>query len=206
MAELKLVINDVKNSKSYAKALNEEESSNFMNLKIKDKIKGDLFGFNGYEFEIRGGTDKAGFGMRSDLPGTARKKALLTEGPGIHIKRKGMRIRKTIRGNTIAEDISQVNLKIINYGKDDLKKLLGVEEAKEEPKAEAPKEEVKVEPKEEAKVEEKPKEAPKETPKEEKPEEKKEVKSEDKPKEEKKEEPKVEEKPKEDKKESDSKE
>ncbi len=186
MAEFKLVINDVKKGKSYSKNLNDDESSNFVNLKIGDKVNGDSIALNGYEFEIRGGTDKSGFAMREDLDSTGRKKALLTKGPGIVIKRKGMRKRKTIRGNTISESISQINLKVLSYGKEDLDKTLGKEEA----------------PKEEKKVEEKPKEEKKEEPKEEKEETKEqpkeEVKEEPKkeiPKEEKVEEKKVEEKP-----------
>jgi len=132
MAEFKLVINDAKHGKSYSKILNESESENLMNLKIKDKVKGDYFGFHGYEFEITGGTDKAGFPMRYDLEGSGRKKALLANGPCVKIKEKGMRVRKTIRGNTIANDTSQVNLKVLNYGKDSVAKLLGKEEKKEE--------------------------------------------------------------------------
>ena len=132
MAEFKLVINDAKHGKSYSKILNESESENLMNLKIKDKVKGDYFGFHGYEFEITGGTDKAGFPMRYDLEGSGRKKALLANGPCVKIKEKGMRVRKTIRGNTIANDTSQVNLKVLNYGKDSVAKLLGREEKKEE--------------------------------------------------------------------------
>ena len=146
MAEFKLVINDAKHGKSYSKILNESESENLMNLKIKDKVKGDYFGFHGYEFEITGGTDKAGFPMRYDLEGSGRKKALLANGPCVKIKEKGMRVRKTIRGNTIANDTSQVNLKVLNYGKDSVAKLLGKEEKKE---TKIEKEESKAEQKEE---------------------------------------------------------
>ncbi|MBS3141229.1 30S ribosomal protein S6e [Candidatus Woesearchaeota archaeon] len=128
MTELKLVINDVKNGKSYSKALSETESENLVNLKMKDKVKGEHFGFHGYEFEITGGTDKAGFPMRYDLEGNTRKKALLSKGPCVKIKERGMRLRKTIRGNTIANDTSQVNLKVLTYGKDSVAKLLGKEE------------------------------------------------------------------------------
>ena len=136
MVELKLVINDAKTGKSYSKALSETESENFLNLKIKDKVKGEHFGFHGYEFEITGGTDKAGFPMRYDLEGVGRKKALLSSGPCVHIKEKGMRVRKTIRGNTIADYTSQVNLKVLTYGNDAVAKLLGKEEKVEEAKKE----------------------------------------------------------------------
>jgi len=173
----KLVINN--KEKAYSKELNEQESQAFINQKIKDKVSGNTFGFKNYEFEIMGGSDKDGFPMRFDLPGTGRRRLLLSRGPCVKIKRRGMRKRKTCRGNVIAEDIKQINIKVLKEGD---KKLVDMFPKKEEEKKEAPKVE---------KKEEKPKEAPK-----------KEVKKEEKPKEEvkkeesKKEEKKVEEKPK----------
>ncbi|MCD4666918.1 30S ribosomal protein S6e [archaeon] len=179
--ELSIVINDIKTGKSYAKKLNETESANFFHKKIRDKLDGGKFGFKGYEFEIRGGSDKSGFPMRFDFDSSVRKKALLSEGPGVKISRKGMRKRKTIRGNTISEDIAQVNLKVLKPGEKSLDSIFGKEEA-------APKTDEK--PKEEPKKEEKPVEKPKkevkkepekklETPKKEKKEEVKEEKKEE---------------------------
>ena len=77
---------------------------------------GNTFGFKNYEFEITGGTDKDGFPMRFSLEGASRKKLLLTKGPGVKIKRKGARIRKMVRGNVVAEDIKQINVKVIKEG------------------------------------------------------------------------------------------
>jgi len=174
MAEQKLVINDVKTGKNYAKTVTDDT---LMGKKLRDKISGDLVGLPGYELEITGGSDNAGFPMRADIDTAGRKKALLTSGPGVHIKRKGQRTRKTIVGNTISETTVQINLKITKYGTKKLEDALGLAkeespaeetkpEAKEEkPKEEAPKEEAKPEPKEEVKEEKKEKEAPKEEPK-----------------------------------------
>ncbi|MEA3378813.1 MAG: 30S ribosomal protein S6e [Nanoarchaeota archaeon] len=171
MAEIKCVINDVKKGKSFHKTLPENV---FIGMKLGEIVKGDLLGLNGYEVEIAGGSDNSGFPMRKDLIGTSRKKVLLTKGPGIKLKRKGERSRKSIRGNTIDIDTAQINLKIVKYGSKSIEELLGLvkeapkEEAKEVPKEEAkevPKEEAKEAPKEEAK--EVPKEEAKEVPKEE---------------------------------------
>ena len=158
----KLTINDVKAKKSYKK---EVESDIFMNKKIGEKVSGDEFGFKGYEFTITGGSDKQGFPMRSDVPGIGRKRPLVVSGVGVKNKVKGMKQRKTMHGNTVDENVSQVNLKVEKYGKDTLPKLLGLEKepekTEEAPKTEEkPVEEVKEEPKpaEEKKVEEKPKE------------------------------------------------
>jgi|SRR3989338_2697784 len=129
MAELKVVINDPKTGKSYQKIL---ESNPFVNNKVKDKVNGSLLGLEGYEFEIRGGSDKSGHPIRLDMPGIGKKRALLTSGPCVKIKVKGMKIRKTVVGNMINEDIVQINLKILNAGSQNLDELFP---KKEEAKA-----------------------------------------------------------------------
>ena len=83
--------------------------------------------------------------MRWDVEGIGRKRLLLTSGPGVHIKRNGMKKRKAVRGNTVSSDIAQINLKVLAEGKKSLKEMFGKEEA----------------PKEDTKAEEKPKEAEK---------------------------------------------
>src|SRR3989338_7706098 len=134
----KLVINN--KGKGYSKELSETEGQAFLNKKMKEKISGNTFGFKNYEFEITGGSDKDGFPMRYDLPGAGRKKLLLTRGPGVKIKRKGMRKRKTLRGNTIAEDIKQININVVKEGD---KKIIEIFPPKSEEKKETPKEEKK---------------------------------------------------------------
>ena len=169
MAEFKLTINDTKNGKSYQKAATGKEADAFKGKKLGDKVSGELIGLKGYEFEIRGGSDKQGFPMRRDVDSTQRRKPLIVEGVGVKRKRKGQKQRKSVRGNVLSTDIVQINLKTIKYGNDSLAKAFVKEEKTEE------------KPKEEKKLEEKPKEEPK----------KEEVKEEPKP-EEKKEEPKQE--------------
>src|SRR3989344_2693354 len=104
---VKLCINDVKTGKSFNKELNENELDAFLNKKINDKIEGHFFGFSGYEFHITGGSDNAGFPMRFDVEGVGRKRPLLTRGAGVKIKIKGMRKRKTVRGNMVSSTTAQ---------------------------------------------------------------------------------------------------
>jgi len=125
--ELKIVVNDVKAGKSYAKTL--PENTDFIGKKISDKLDGGLVGLHGYELEITGGSDKAGFPMRRDISGAARKRPLITSGAGAKIKEKGLKARKTIAGNTANMDTAQLNFKAIKYGKDSLAKLFGKEES-----------------------------------------------------------------------------
>jgi len=129
MAELRFVINDTKTGKSYQKAL---ETVDFDGKKIGETVKGDFLGLEGYELEITGGSDYAGFPLRKDIEGTARKKGLFRGGVGMKkVERKGIRIRKTVCGNTITEKTVQVNLKVTKEG---TKKLVDIFAKKEEEK------------------------------------------------------------------------
>ena len=110
----KVVVSDPKTRKSVQKDV---EEHNLMGKKIGEKIKGDLLGMEGYELEITGGSDKEGFPMRPDIHGTIRKKVLLAFGPGFHPLKEGQRKKKSVRGNTIADDIAQINTKVVVYGK-----------------------------------------------------------------------------------------
>ena len=123
--EVKCVISDVKSGKSYQRSLTDDSLTG---RKIGEVVPGSLFGLAGYELEITGGSDTAGFPMRKSIEGGGRKKAL------IHSKeRKGMLIRKTVRGSIISDQIAQINLKVEKQGSEKIEDLLGIK--KEEPKA-----------------------------------------------------------------------
>jgi small subunit ribosomal protein S6e len=130
---MNIVISDPKTGKAYSK---NTEKPMFIGKKIGDEVKLDELGLQGYVAKIRGGTDKDGFPMKPTLTGTARRKVLLERGVGMRETEKGLRRRKTMRGNIVAEDIAQLNLVIIKHGKEPIEKLLGKkqEEAKKEEK------------------------------------------------------------------------
>ena len=128
MVELRVVINNPKTGKTYQKVL---EDNPFINSKIGSKISGEQLGLTGYELEITGGSDIAGFPMRKDMNGTGRKKALLTKGPGIHLKVKGMRKRKTVVANLITEETAQINSKITKSGSKSIEDYLGIKPKEE---------------------------------------------------------------------------
>ena len=123
MAEFKLVINNPKTGKSYSKMINADVLDS---KKIGEKIQGNPIGLDGYELEITGGSDKAGFPMRYDLNTSVRKRILLSKGPGVNIKKKGIRKRKTIRGAIITSRIAQVNLKIAKEGTKRIEEIFNV--------------------------------------------------------------------------------
>ncbi len=138
---MKIVINEPKTKKSYQI---DKDVPSLNGLKIGQKFDGSFVGLNGFTIEVTGGSDKDGTPMREDLEGTMKRKALLTKGVGfrggkmkkVHGKKKfkkvkGMRKRKYIRGNTISEDIAQVNCKIVE-GEGDVAMILGIQ-PKEKP-------------------------------------------------------------------------
>lgn len=124
MANFKIVISDPKTKKAYQKEV-DQSASGLIGRKIGDVVDGSFLGLPGYKLEITGGSDNQGFPMRKDVEGTARKKIILSQPPGFHPERKGQRKRKSVRGNTISAEISQVNTKVVEYGKKPLSELLG---------------------------------------------------------------------------------
>ena len=151
----------------------ELESEELVGKELHNKIQGkdispDLIG---YEFEITGASDKAGFTAMENAEGIGLKRVLLTYGKAMKKKPrkegkkklsknrpKGLRLRKTVRGKIISQAISQINLKVIKEGGKKLEEVFPEQCKGKEVEA---KEEVKEE------IKEIPKEAPKEEPKEE---------------------------------------
>ncbi len=123
----------------------------FVGKKLGEKVEGKDFEpkLEGYEFVITGASDKAGFPALSQVEGVGRKRLLLTRGKGMKTKKpQGLRLRKLVRGNTIADDIIQINLKVSKEGAKSFEEIFGKKEAKAETKTEG---EAKTEAKEETK-------------------------------------------------------
>jgi small subunit ribosomal protein S6e len=128
--EFKLVMS-TKDGKSYQKELKGQEAENIMRKRIGEAIKGDDIGFEGYEFEITGGSDKAGFPMRKGIQ-EKRKRIMTSGGVGFsgtkrflnkkkHLrKQKGLNKRRTVCGERIATTTAQINLKVLTAGKQPL--------------------------------------------------------------------------------------
>lgn len=117
MASFKLVINDPATGKSFNFEVSGHHAQNFIGKKIGDQVDGINANLPGYKLQITGGSDKAGFPMRSDFEGTGRRRLLLTEGVGFHpIDKPGKRKRMSVRGNRVSNEIIQVNLKVSKAG------------------------------------------------------------------------------------------
>ncbi len=135
----KIVVSDPKSRKAYQKEA-EENASGLVGKKIGEMVSGGFLGMEGYELEITGGSDREGFPMRSDVDGQGRKRVVLAFPPGFHPARQGERKRKSIRGNTISRDISQINMRVVKPGKKPLDAVFGAKERPSEGKREEGKE------------------------------------------------------------------
>lgn len=109
-----------------------EDGAEINGLVIGDEFDGKVVGLDGYTLKITGGSDKNGFTMKKDVPGTRRIRSLLSSGVGYNPKRAGVKRRKTVRGNTIADDIVQVNTKVTSAGSKPIAEILGSDDEEEE--------------------------------------------------------------------------
>ena len=139
MANFKITISDTK-GKSITRELKDNDANPLLGLLIGQETDASLVGLEG-KIKITGGSDKSGVPMRSDLLSSARKRILIPKGVGLQQTEKGLRKRKLLRGNTISEEIYQINSKYDGEIKvEEPKKEEKAEAPKEKPKAEAPKE------------------------------------------------------------------
>jgi small subunit ribosomal protein S6e len=122
MVEFKLVLAD--GPRSYASSVNDAPAAGFLGKRIGEVVGGELFGVEGYTFRISGGTDRAGFPLRGDLPGGRQLRLFVGDGFGFHAPRHGQHRRRTYRGGTISEETVQINLTVEQRGKKPLAELL----------------------------------------------------------------------------------
>jgi small subunit ribosomal protein S6e len=122
MVEFKLVVSD--GATSYAKTVAEPQSAGFLGKRIGESVGGDLLGLSGYTLKITGGTDRSGFPLRGDLPGSRQVRLFVGEGFGFAAPRRGMRRRRTYRGGSVSEDTVQINLVVEQKGSKPLPELL----------------------------------------------------------------------------------
>ncbi len=131
----------------------ESETPLLQGKELGQKINGSEISpdLDGYELKITGASDKSGFTAFVEVEGTGLKRMLLKYGKGMHkkpkgdkkkgSKPKGLRLRKTVRGKVISEDIRQINMKVIKEGKKKLAEIFPEQnKAPEPPKEEDSKE------------------------------------------------------------------
>ncbi len=134
MVEFRVVVNNTKNGKSYQVQVSGHHANSLIGKKIGDEVDGIFISLPGYKLNITGGTDKDGFAMKRDLPGMGRRRLLLSEGKSFKPLEKGIRKKKSVRGNTINQDIVQINMKVAKEGSKPIDNLIKIEDKGENPK------------------------------------------------------------------------
>jgi len=99
----------------------EIENESLIRMKIGDKINGNLISadFDGYELEITGTSDIAGFpGIKGEIGNHLRRLLLTKNDKGMNQTRPGgLRLKKTVRGEEVGEKTVQINIKVLKEGK-----------------------------------------------------------------------------------------
>jgi small subunit ribosomal protein S6e len=113
MPKFKLIISDPKTGRSRMVEVEGARAVPLLGKRIGETIDGSIADLPKVRLQITGGTDKDGFPMRRDVHGGVKTRIVISEGPGFHPRRRGERRRKTVRGDTITEDITQVNMKVV---------------------------------------------------------------------------------------------
>ncbi|MBS3069371.1 30S ribosomal protein S6e [Candidatus Micrarchaeota archaeon] len=123
MREMKIVISDQKSGKSYTGELPKDSEPKLIGMKVGEQMEGALADAEGYVLKITGGSDLSGIPMRPDVSGPRRASLLLSAGPGFNPTKKGERMKKTVRGNVITDEIVQLNTIVVQAGSKPLEEL-----------------------------------------------------------------------------------
>lgn len=113
MAKFKIIISNPENGKSNFIEIEGTRAVPLIGRKLGETIDGAVAGLSGQKLKITGGSDKDGVPMRPNIHGGVRAAVILSEGVGFKSSQIGKRKRKTLRGNTITEEIVQINMKIV---------------------------------------------------------------------------------------------
>ncbi|MEM2280886.1 MAG: 30S ribosomal protein S6e [Candidatus Bathyarchaeia archaeon] len=117
MAKFKVVVSDPEGGTSKTIELEGTRAIPLIGKKIGEIIDGVVLGLPGYKVQITGGSDKDGFPMRVDVHGGVRKSVVLSGGSGFNPRKEGERRRKMVRGNVITDEITQINMKVVEKPK-----------------------------------------------------------------------------------------
>ncbi|NPA22765.1 MAG: 30S ribosomal protein S6e [Crenarchaeota archaeon] len=118
MPTFKLVLADPMSGKSKQLEVKDPHAQRLIGLRIGDIVdasvlKGIIDLPQGFRIKITGGSGYEGAPMVPYIEGPVKKYVLASGPPGFHPRRRGERKRKLVRGNTINEQIVQINAVLI---------------------------------------------------------------------------------------------
>lgn len=114
MAKFKVIVSDPQAGTSKVIEVEDARAATFIGKKIRDVMDGTVVDMPGMKLQVTGGSDKDGVPMRTNVHGGVRRRVVLSGGIGFKPKRDGERKRKAVRGNTITDEIVQINMKAID--------------------------------------------------------------------------------------------
>jgi small subunit ribosomal protein S6e len=112
----------------------------FYDKRISHEVNADFLGddWKGYVLRITGGADRQGFPMKQGVLTNGRVRLLMGgKTSGFHERRKGERLRKSVRGCIVGADLASIHLVIVKKGEKDINGLTAESDAK--PRRLAPK-------------------------------------------------------------------
>lgn len=136
MVEFQVVCADPETGRSYQVDVSGHHANSLVGKKIGDEVDGMFVDLPGYKLQVTGGTDEDGFPMRPELDSIGRKKVMVSESTGFHPTRRGQRKKKAFRGNTISPEVTQVNMRIVEWGDKDPADLVDASGEDEAPEGE----------------------------------------------------------------------
>jgi ribosomal protein S6E (S10) len=114
----------------------ETDNEGLIRMKIGDKVEGGMISseLEGYSLEITGTSDIAGFpGIKGEVGGQLRRLLLTKDDLGMNTtKPKGLRLKKSVRGEEISDKTLQINTKVLKEGNKKFDEVCPPKPAKEE--------------------------------------------------------------------------
>ncbi len=126
---MKIVYSDRKTGKTAQAEVQPEKESLLIGNGIGDTIDGSVIGLDAYKLQITGLSDKSGTPSRKEIEGSRKTYAFLLSKKGA---KKGIRVRRLVRGRVISQDTEQINTVIVEYGTKPVEEIFKPKEKKEE--------------------------------------------------------------------------
>lgn len=122
MPTFKLVLSDPMSGRAKQVEVKDPVAQRFVGLRIGDEVDASILKDvievpQGFRIRITGGSGIEGAPMLPNIEGAVKKYLLMSGGIGYHPKKRGMMKRKLVRGNTISDQIVQINAVLV-YPKD----------------------------------------------------------------------------------------
>jgi len=112
LPKFKLTVSEPESGKSKSLEVEGVKAVPFIGKRIGETVEGSVIELSGLTLVITGASDKDGFPLRPNVRGGVKKQTLLSGGVGYNPRVRGLKKRKTVRGNTITDEVVQINLKV----------------------------------------------------------------------------------------------